>query len=184
MVPSKLTARPTMPAATKRIMTRRGQNSQVVNKMLNVITTDRVKRKAESPPRVILAKRSAFGNLTNAYSKNNTVALQEKGGVTAKKVAVCAARKVTIQAKELPVLKTIVPRTVKSQTENIPPVPEPVVKKPVTRASLRADTNAIPNVTAQKPKEVLRPESKVKTRLSNEFDKTDESLYTSALENL
>lgn len=183
MVPSKLTARPAMPVATKRIMTRRGQNSQMTNKMLTVVTTDRVKRKAESSPKRMMVKRSAFGNLTNALSKNNTVALNDKTGVRAKKVA-GVAKKVTIQAKELPVLKSIAPRTVKN-AENIPPAPEPLVKKPVTRASLRSENSSISNLTAQKPKEVLRPESKVKTRLSNEFDKTDdESLYTSALENL
>lgn len=168
MVPAKIT-RTQVPITSRRGITTRSQNSQNI---ASNILADRTKRKAESPAKGMAVKRSAFGNLTNALNKT-ALAQQDK----AKKVPV--TKKVTVQAKVLPTVKTVVrPKS----NENVAPPAEPV-KKPVTRASLRGNL-APPTQTAQKPKEILKTDNKVKTRLSNEFDKTDESLYTSALENL
>lgn len=141
----------------------------------NMLVTDRTKRKANSPAKGMTLKRSAFGDVTNALKKSTIQDPKKKGSTTTH-----VAKKVTVQTKILPMVKTI-PK-LKPQKENIEPPEEPK-KKIVTRLSLR---NILPAQTdVAKPKENgIKIETRVKTRLSNEFDKSDESLYTSALESL
>lgn len=161
MVPTKVT-RPHVPVAARRSIATRSQNAIYV-------TNDRTKRKADSPAKGMTLKRSAFGDVTNAIKK--TLTTHDK-----LKKPTIVAKKVTVQTKVLPTIKTV-----QKPKENLQPPAEPK-KKVVTRASLR---NIAPVQTQTKPKESHKVEtSKVKTRLSNEFDKSNESLYTSALENL
>lgn len=163
MVPSKI--RPNMSIASRRSITTRSQNQNVLQNV-----NSKIKRKANSPAKGMTSKRSAFGDVTNAVKKQVTT------NVKFNKIEL--AKKVTIHAKVLPTIRTAIKP---KQIDNaVPPEPK---KKIVTRASLR--NIVISTQTAAKPKETHKIETnKVKTRLSNEFDKSEESLYTSALENL
>ncbi|CAH0557665.1 unnamed protein product [Brassicogethes aeneus] len=135
--------------------------------------TVRGKRKADcSPSKEKGAKRSAFGDVSNVLAKSRAID-------NAKPALKTGPKKVTVQAKVLASVKTVVkPR----QNENLAPPPAPG-NKVITRAA--KNTAVAPNQTALKPKEVLKENNhaiRVKTRLSNEFEKTEESLYCSALE--
>lgn len=172
MVPTKVSNRLHCPIAARRSMTTRSQNGHAIPLM-----DAKAKRKADSPAKGMTLKRSALGDVTNALKK--TLAHNEKAN---KKVIANPVKKVTVQTKELPTVKTV---TKPKQNENLVPPAQPK-KKIVTRASLKSIVPIEPHTqtTVTKPKEAHVVEKKVKTRLSNEFDKTDESLYTSALENL
>lgn len=56
------------------------------------------KRKADSPLKDVMAKRAAFGDITNAFNKS--YAHHEKDKMT-------VAKKVTVESKMLPVVKVI-----------------------------------------------------------------------------
>lgn len=159
--------------ASRRGITTRSQNPSIIHNI-----NERIKRKANSPAKETISKRSAFGDVTNAVKKLTT----HHENKIKKQAIIEVPKKVTVHTKILPGVKT----TVKiKQNENIEPPAEPK-KKIVTRASLR--NGILPtqkDSTVSKPKETVKVETtKVKTRLSNEFDKSEESLYTSALENL
>lgn len=119
------------------------------------------KRKADSPPtKEVAVKRSALGDLTNTK--------------------VTLSKKVIAQKKAVPSVKTV---KKPKQSENVAPPP---INRIQTRGAVRAK---IPDETAQKPKEPLKENTsnvnnKVKTRLSNEFEKTEDSLYSTALEEM
>ncbi|XP_065172086.1 G2/mitotic-specific cyclin-B3 isoform X1 [Atheta coriaria] len=134
------------------------------------------KRKADaSPSKQSAAKRSAFGDVTNAEKLK---AFDNKS----KQIQKPLLKKVMVQSKVLPSVKTI---GKPKQNENVAPPPAPA-HKVQTRQTTKVVHPLIPNQTAQKPKEVLKEitVNKVKTRLSNEFEKTDDSLYSSALEDI
>ncbi|XP_019878089.1 G2/mitotic-specific cyclin-B3 isoform X2 [Aethina tumida] len=137
----------------------------------------RGKRKADgSPSKEKVAKRSAFGDVSNVLEMAKHM---ENGKATVKTVA----KKVTVQSKVLASVKTV---TKPRQNENLAPPPAPA-HKILTRAASKVSLPA-PNQTAAKPKDDNKENkengqgSKIKTRLSNEFEKTEESLYSSALE--
>ncbi|XP_018321942.1 G2/mitotic-specific cyclin-B3 [Agrilus planipennis] len=143
--------------------------------IINVVK-ERAKRKADgSPPKENGVKRSAFGDITNALKKTKETEIK---GKTIIKVP-NAAKKVKVQAKVLPTVRTVNHK----KNENTCPPPAPVNNKPRTRATQRLHQ---PNQTVQKPKEVLKDNTnvnqKIKTRLSNEFEKTEESLYSTAID--
>lgn len=118
----------------------------------------RNKRKAEgSPTKEKDVKRSAFCDVTNS-KVNNSV-------------------------KKLGLKKTTIKNTQKEkQNENLAPPQAPIISKIQTRLSSR---NNAPNQTAQKPKETQKDVAiKKKTRLSNEFERSGESLYSTALEDM
>ena len=88
----------------------------------------------------------------------------------------------------LPSIKTV---QRPKQSENIAPPLAPAANKIVTRAAAIKKTVEIPNQTALKPKEPTNKDvstfpgaTTTKRRLSNEFEKTEESLYSSALEDM
>lgn len=190
MAPTKIT-RPVVPAVAPRsrgISTR----SKATIHTTTVITKDmRGKRKADgSPTKENGIKRSAFGDVTNAITKIK--GLEERVKILTKNHGI--VKKVTVHQKTLPTLQKPVTqkpltKTVfkPKQNENLAPPPAPIPKIQ-TRASTR--TSIIPNETAQKPKEATTQKEnvavtkKVKTRLSNEFEKTEESLYSTALEEM
>jgi hypothetical protein len=131
----------------------------------------RPKRKADFSPIKENVKRTAMCDITNAKK------LDEKKKVVAKQ----PIKKATVQMKTLPSVKTVAKP---KQSENVPPPQAPCLNGIVTRAAVK---NVAANHTAQKPKEALKEISnvaRIKTRLSNEFEKTEESLYSSALEEL
>ncbi|KAK9736257.1 Cyclin, N-terminal domain [Popillia japonica] len=153
-----------------------GTNKNNAANITNIAKDARGKRKADgSPTKENGVKRSAFCDVTNAIAKVKNI--DEKVKILTKNHMI--VKKVTIHQKTLPTVKTIVKS---KQNENLAPPPAP--GKVQTRASCR---NVVPNQTAQKPKDVQKENvttKKVKTRLSNEFEKTTESLYSTALEEM
>lgn len=135
----------------------------------------RGKRKADcSPAKEKAVKRTALGDLTN-----NSVSKVADGKVKGIK----AIRKVTVQAKVLPSVKTVQKLR---QNENLAPPPAPAPNKIVTRAAVKQTVHC-PNQTAVKPKEVIKDSSvgvPTKKRLSNEFEKSEDSLYSTAVEDI
>ncbi|KAF7267167.1 hypothetical protein GWI33_019574 [Rhynchophorus ferrugineus] len=133
----------------------------------------RGKRKADcSPSKEKAIKRTALGDLTN----NTTNKVSDKG---------TKAKKVTVQSRVLPSVKTV--QKIR-QNENLAPPPAPGGNKILTRASMK-NTVHCPTHTAVKPKEAQKENhlgigATTKKRLSNEFEKTEESLYSSALEEI
>ncbi|XP_030757496.1 G2/mitotic-specific cyclin-B3 [Sitophilus oryzae] len=143
----------------------------------------RGKRKAEgSPSKEKAVKRTALGDVTctfNSYTNN-----------TAQKptdAKIIRVRKITVQSsKVLQSMKTVQKPI---QNENLAPPPAPGGNKVVTRATIKHIHIHCPNQTAVKPKEVPKENvvgigATTKKRLSNEFEKTEESLYSSALEEI
>lgn len=135
-----------------------------------------VKRKADASPTKegAVVKRSAFGDVTNEIVKR----LDDKSKQISKNV-----KKLTVQSKVLPTLQMV---TKLKHNENVAPLPPGApAHKIQTRASLRTIVPTS-NQTILKPKENVKLEitSRVKTRLSNEFEKTEETLYSSALEEI
>ncbi|KAJ8946670.1 hypothetical protein NQ318_019984 [Aromia moschata] len=141
----------------------------------------RGKRKADHSPSKEnkTSKRTAFGDRNvNVNEFLKAKANDEKHKVNVRQYV--AVKKVTVQSKTLASVKTVLkPR----QNENLAPPPAPG-NKIVTRAAVK--NVVVPNQTAVKPKEVLKDSNvnKVNKRLSNEFEKTDESLYCTALEDM
>lgn len=125
----------------------------------------RTKRKADCSPHKEnkSIKRLAFGEKNINLLENIKKA---KKTMTVKKV--------TTQKKTLPAVKTVHKI---SQKENLESLRAPALKV-VTRQS----KPIISNQTAVKPKEVLKELNKINKRLSNEFEKTDDSLYYTASE--
>ncbi|KAH1014292.1 G2/mitotic-specific cyclin-B3-like isoform X1 [Dendroctonus ponderosae] len=130
----------------------------------------RGKRKADcSPIKNKVVKRSALGDVTN----NDDKVIDNK--------VLKNIKRVTVQSKVLPSVRTV---QKKKQNENSQPPPAPVANKIVTRNAVKQVTNCT-NQTALKPKENKKncvPAATTKKRLSNEFEKDDETLYCTALE--
>lgn len=152
----------------------KNRTTRLATKPLSVVNAaqPRVKRKADASPvkDTNATKRSALGDVTN---QKKTLVHNNK----AKQSIANVPKKVTVKSTVLPSVKTVVKP---KQNENAAPPNAPVVPKVQTRASLR---NSDVNSTALKPKEISK-DPKVKTRLSNEFEKSEVSLYSSALEDV
>lgn len=165
MVPTKI--KTNMSVASRGSIITRSHNQNAI-----LQTKNRIKRKANSPAKGMPLKRSALGDVTNAFKKSITTNDKLKRTID-------IAKKVAVHTQVLPAVRT----AIKSKLNNNEQPPAELTKKIVTRASLR--NIQVATQTVSKLKETIKVEtSKVKTRLSNEFDKTEESLYTSALENL
>lgn len=176
MAPLRTTSRLTISAVnTKKTTTNAVARGTTALLLAKNAKETRSKRKAISPAiKESSRKRSALGDLTN---KTDRPAVDTK----AKGVKnVLAAKKVTVQQKVLPSVKTAVRVR---HNENLGPPAAPAAARVQTRAAARA---SLPNETAQKPKDNAKETAgitKVK-RLSNEFEKTEESLYSTALEDM
>ncbi|KAK9872228.1 hypothetical protein WA026_017031 [Henosepilachna vigintioctopunctata] len=171
-------------------ITTRSKAGIVNNTQNNMI---RAKRKADcSPSKETTAnvKRSAFGDITrNANVIPIKKALDEKKNllklVDDKKISLKTVdqkkkppTKVVVKTKQLSSIRTVVKP---KNNENIVPPDAPGVKIK-TRLSIKAPTDT---ETVVKVKEPLKENNgKVKTRLSNEFEKTEESIYSSAVDEL
>lgn len=175
MAPSK---HPAITALTSRTISTRSKST------LNHPHTKEVikgKRKAEGSPSkdIKSLKRKALCDLTNAIGKKK--AAEEKGKIGVK--GHVTKKKDEIYTKALPSVKTVVKP---KQNENVQPPAAPGGHKIVTRAAIKHIT-VVPNQTALRSKEVLKESNTTaasKKRLSNEFEKTEETLYCSALEEM
>ncbi|XP_044267323.1 G2/mitotic-specific cyclin-B3 isoform X2 [Tribolium madens] len=154
--------------------TRLNQKASISTRSRSSLLTNaqiRPKRKADFSPVKENAKRTAMGDITN--NKKN----EDKKKTTLKQ----PVKKTIVQVKTLPSVRTV---TKPKQNENVLPPLAPCINGVVTRATVK---NVTSGQTAIKPKETLKEisnVSRIKTRLSNEFEKTEDSLYSSALEEL
>nr|CAI5837447.1 unnamed protein product [Callosobruchus analis] len=172
MLPTGITVRNTVPTRTK-------TNIPQLSELKNSISS---KRKADCSPSKENKqnKRIAFGERNiNVADKQVNKGGKQNDEKEIKKVI--NAKKVIVQVKRLPSVKTVIkPR----QNENLPPPAAPV-HKIVTRGARK--TEVVPDQTALKaPKEASKDSSNVNKgkRLSNEFEKTEETLYCTALEEI
>lgn len=176
MAPLRATSRLTISTInTKKTVTATTKGTTALLLTKNAKET-RSKRKANSPPlKETSRKRSALGDLTNKTDRPTIETTKAKGV----KNVLTTTKKVTVQQKVLPSVKTAVRVR---PSENLAPPKAPAATRIQTRAAARA---SLPNETAQKPKDATKETAvgvtKVK-RLSNEFEKTEESLYSTALE--
>ncbi|CAG9768232.1 unnamed protein product [Ceutorhynchus assimilis] len=168
MAPTKISqTKPTAISTRSRALMTHNENAPHITKGIDKLNKIiRGKRKADcSPSKDKALKRSALGDLTNNV-KN--------------------VKKITVQAKVLPSIKITSVKTVqkpKQNNENLAPPQAPVLNKITTRASVHnKQVPHCPNQTAVKPKENTGLGANTKKRLSNEFEKSEESLYASALE--
>ncbi|XP_028136565.1 G2/mitotic-specific cyclin-B3 isoform X1 [Diabrotica virgifera virgifera] len=160
-----------------RISTRSSSIVQCPNKEMTVSVKDmnRPKRKADCSPSKEnkLNKRTAFGE-----RNINTELIKTKTAEVKPKKTTVPVKKVTTHLKILPSIKTV---HKPKQNENLFPPAAPGQK-----ISTRQSKTVIPNQTAVKPKEVLKENNanvnKPGKRLSNEFEKTEDTLYCTALE--
>lgn len=158
---------------TRSIISTRSKTSLIVQH-----TKDQIKgkRKAEASPSkdTKSLKRKALCDVTNAISKNKTTEDKSKNG-----------NKLQILKKSESYVKTVV-KSKQNATENVQPPAAPAAQRIVTRAAIKHIT-IVPNQTALRSKEALKEtntNAASKKRLSNEFEKTEETLYCSALEEM
>ncbi|XP_063703784.1 G2/mitotic-specific cyclin-B3 [Culicoides brevitarsis] len=146
---------------------------------LSQTTLKATKRKADASPPGERRKRSALGNLTNANATN--LPLNEKN--------------TNVQKTFLGIQKTKNTRaitSIKEENENNPKLVAP--KEPTAKIQTRASLKLQPVVTQcvapklpTKPTLLQKPKDdfmKPTRRLSNDFEKSENSLYVSALEDL
>lgn len=138
--------------------------------------TRRNKRKADaSPLKNDKVKRSALGNLTNAVA-NATI--DKKAG------------KVELVKKEATKKTVTATKALKNIQNFLIPQNDALKAKPATKILTRAAArNAAPPITIAdatilKSKDFLEIQKPTTRRISNEFDRTDDSLYMSALEDI
>ncbi|CAK1544300.1 unnamed protein product [Leptosia nina] len=143
------------------------------------------KRKADSPLKDMTAKRAAFGDITNAFNKS----------VANEKDKSMAMKKVTVESKMLPVVKSIKPQTTvngktskakqlqKVATNAIESVQRHFVKefpsKPITT---RAQNGILKNIIRKSLDKENQNQSHCSAK-STRSDVSEASLYTTALEN-
>lgn len=142
------------------------------------------KRKADSPLKDMTAKRAAFGDITNAFNKS--AAPQEKDKVM-------VLKKVTVESKMLPTVKSIKPTTVvngktsktkslqRVATSAIESVQKHFAKDPPKPVATRAHNGILKNI--EKKDKTLKDQSQSSNSAkSARSDVSEPSLYTTALE--
>ncbi|XP_057669467.1 G2/mitotic-specific cyclin-B3 isoform X1 [Diorhabda carinulata] len=165
MAPIKPNQNSMMPHFSLNRISTRSKSTLPCHNSKEALEATRTKRKADcSPPKENKSiKRLAFGEKNINLLENIKKA---KKTITVKKV--------TTQKKTVASVKTV---NKISQKENLECLRAPALKV-VTRQS----KPTVSNQTAVKSKEVLKELNKINKRLSNEFEKTDDSLYYTASE--
>ncbi|CAG9862926.1 unnamed protein product [Phyllotreta striolata] len=159
----------------------RAATQSLTNVRTTKLSVISVKRKADASPSkdAKTTKRIAFSEKNINITEAKTKQVDAKQKITLKKAATQVKTVTTLKAqlKTLPSVKTVA--RVK-QNENIAPL------APVHKVYSRKPTKiVVPNQTAIKPKEVLKENNtKCNKRLSNDFEKTEDTLYSSALEDI
>ncbi|CAD7090302.1 unnamed protein product [Hermetia illucens] len=180
-----------LPLARKGISTR-SQNIQDQNV---APVTNRGKRKADnSPLKNDKVKRSALGNLTNNViqihvdDKKNVLAKSDN--VSKKTAHIHTTKNDAIKPQShlhdsTATNKILTRAAAKNATNQILPPPLPLPSQAKVVAAAATSTTDVPTVTVTKNKDPVETSSKPATRrISNEFEKTEESLYMSALEDI
>ncbi|XP_068621011.1 G2/mitotic-specific cyclin-B3 [Battus philenor] len=191
MAPTKLAAKPIgvnenfNGIMSNGITTRSKQLATLKNHKDSLKVTN--KRKADSPLKDIMAKRAAFGDITNAFNKSNVVSEKDK---------TLALKKVTVESKLLPTVKSIKPPTLlngktskaktlqKVATNAIESVQKHFAKDPPKPVSTRAQNGILKNIERRS----LGKENQNQSQSSVKSGKSDvsgePSLYMTALENI
>ncbi|KAJ8729134.1 hypothetical protein PYW08_000715 [Mythimna loreyi] len=143
------------------------------------------KRKADSPLKDVTAKRAAFGDITNAFNK--TTALQDKDKAM-------GLKKVTVETKMLPTVKSIKPQTTtlngktskaktlqRVATNAIDAVQKHFTKDPPKPVATRAQNGILKNIVEKKDKCLNQNQSQNSAK-SARSDVSEPSLYMTALE--
>lgn len=139
------------------------------------------KRKADSPVKDVIAKRAAFGDITNAFNKSCGHALEKE------KIVV---KKVTVESKILPTVKTVkstltngkaskTKQIQRAATNALESVQKHFVKDPPRAVTTRAQNGILKNVD----KKVTTRKESIGNSKSAGSDVSEPSLYVTALEN-
>ncbi|XP_047544927.1 G2/mitotic-specific cyclin-B3 isoform X2 [Vanessa atalanta] len=148
------------------------------------------KRKADSPLKDMTAKRAAFGDITNAFNKSTANNDKDK---------VMGMKKVTVESKLLPILKSVKPQTAavngkasktkqlqKAATNAIESVQKHFAKDPPKLVATRAQNGILKNI--DKKEKSLIKENQNQSQSSAKSARSDASgepsLYMTALENI
>ncbi|XP_047544926.1 G2/mitotic-specific cyclin-B3 isoform X1 [Vanessa atalanta] len=148
------------------------------------------KRKADSPLKDMTAKRAAFGDITNAFNKSTANNDKDK---------VMGMKKVTVESKLLPILKSVKPQTAavngkasktkqlqKAATNAIESVQKHFAKDPPKLVATRAQNGILKNI--DKKEKSLIKENQNQSQSSAKSARSDASgepsLYMTALENM
>ncbi|XP_045511424.1 G2/mitotic-specific cyclin-B3 isoform X2 [Colias croceus] len=143
------------------------------------------KRKADSPLKDMTAKRAAFGDITNAFNKSCANNDKDKS---------MALKKVTVESKMLPSVKTIKPQTVingktskarqlqKVATNVVESVHKHFTKDPPKPVATRAQNGILKNIIRKSLDKENQNQSQSSAK-SAKSDVSEPSLYTTALEN-
>ncbi|XP_047514174.1 G2/mitotic-specific cyclin-B3 isoform X3 [Pieris napi] len=141
------------------------------------------KRKADSPLKDVTAKRAAFGDLTNAFNKSSG---NEK---------CMTLKKVTVEGKMLPAVKTIKPHTAvngktlkgrqlqKVAANAIESVQKHFIKDLPKPIATRAQNGILKNIVRKSLDKENQNQSQSSSAKSARSDVSEASLYTTALEN-
>ncbi|XP_030024452.1 G2/mitotic-specific cyclin-B3 isoform X2 [Manduca sexta] len=147
------------------------------------------KRKADSPLKDLTAKRAAFGDITNAFNKSSAPQDKDK---------IMAVKKVTVESKMLPTVKTIKPQTAtlngktskakqlqRVATSALETVQKHFAKDPPKPVATRAQNGILKNIE-KKDKQISKEQNQSQNSVkSSKSDVSGEpSLYMSALENI
>ncbi|XP_034825407.1 G2/mitotic-specific cyclin-B3 isoform X2 [Maniola hyperantus] len=147
------------------------------------------KRKADSPLKDITAKRAAFGDITNAFNKACVNTDKDKAMV---------AKKVTVETKMLPTLKSIKPQTTavvngkasktkqlqKAATNAIETVQKQFAKDPPKPVATRAQNGILKNMIRRSMGKENQNQSSNSAKSTRSDVSGEPSLYTTALENI
>ncbi|XP_064076664.1 G2/mitotic-specific cyclin-B3 isoform X2 [Vanessa tameamea] len=148
------------------------------------------KRKADSPLKDMTAKRAAFGDITNAFNKSTANNDKDK---------VMGMKKVTVESKLLPILKSVKPQTAavngkasktkqlqKAASNAIESVQKHFAKDPPKLVATRAQNGILKNI--DKKEKSLIKENQNQSQSSAKSARSDASgepsLYMTALENI
>ncbi|XP_026489243.1 G2/mitotic-specific cyclin-B3 isoform X1 [Vanessa tameamea] len=148
------------------------------------------KRKADSPLKDMTAKRAAFGDITNAFNKSTANNDKDK---------VMGMKKVTVESKLLPILKSVKPQTAavngkasktkqlqKAASNAIESVQKHFAKDPPKLVATRAQNGILKNI--DKKEKSLIKENQNQSQSSAKSARSDASgepsLYMTALENM
>ncbi|CAH2067596.1 unnamed protein product, partial [Iphiclides podalirius] len=147
------------------------------------------KRKADSPLKDMTAKRAAFGDITNAFNKSCAANDKDK---------VMALKKVTVESKMLPTLKSIKPQATvlngktsktkqlqKVATNALESVQKHFAKDPPKPVATRAQNGILKNIERKSlGKENSQNNSQSSVKSGRSDVSGEPSLYMTALENI
>lgn len=146
------------------------------------------KRKADSPLKDMTAKRAAFGDITNAFNKSSANHDKDKA---------MPMKKVTVESKMLPTLKSVKPQTTavngkasktkqlqKAATNALESVQKHFAKDPPKVISTRSQNGILKNIERKSFGKENQNQSQSSARSGRSDVSGEPSLYVTALENI